>query len=74
MKIEKFIRPDNNQLELRQLLADYTGVDARRIVAANGSNQLIDLIVRLFVSPGDEEDATGAGYGHCPRRRGIDDL
>lgn len=48
------IYPDNNQLELRQPLAGYTGVDARHIVAANGSNQLIDLIVRLFVSPGDE--------------------
>ena len=36
------------------LLAGYTGVAAERIVASGGSNQLIDLIVRLFVDPGDE--------------------
>ncbi len=48
------IYPDNGQAELRRLLAEYTGVSAGRIVASGGSNQLIDLIVRLFVGSGDE--------------------
>jgi histidinol-phosphate aminotransferase len=48
------IYPDNGQIELRKALAKYTGVDARHIVASGGSNQLIDLTLRLFVSPGDE--------------------
>ena len=48
------IYPDNGQAELREMLAGYTGVGAERIVASGGSNQLIDLIVRLFVGPGDE--------------------
>ncbi len=48
------IYPDNAQTALRQSLAKYTGVNARHIVAAGGSNQLIDLVVRLFVRPGDE--------------------
>ncbi len=48
------IYPDSEQTELRKLLAGYTGVGAERIVAGSGSNQLIDLIIRLFVGPGDE--------------------
>jgi histidinol-phosphate aminotransferase len=48
------IYPDNAQTALRKSLAKYTGVNARHIVAAGGSNQLIDLVVRLFVGPGDE--------------------
>ncbi len=48
------IYPDNGQVELRKALAKYTGVDSRHIVASGGSNQLIDLTLRLFVSPGDE--------------------
>jgi histidinol-phosphate aminotransferase len=48
------IYPDANQNELRKLLQDYTGVGAEHIVAGNGSDQLIDLVLRLFVGPGDE--------------------
>ena len=48
------VYPDDGQQELRKLLAGYAGTDAGRIVASGGSNQLIDLIVRLFVDPGDE--------------------
>lgn len=48
------IYPDDGQSELRKLLAGYAGVDAGNIVASGGSNQLIDLIVRLFVDSGDE--------------------
>jgi len=48
------IYPDAGQTGLRELVAGYTGVDIERIVAGNGSDQLIDLILRLFVEPGDE--------------------
>lgn len=48
------IYPDDGQQELRKLLAGYVGVGAERIVVGHGSNTLIDLIVRLFVEPGDE--------------------
>jgi len=48
------IYPDDGQTRLRKLLEGYTGVDARHIVAGSGSNQLIDLVLRLFVDPGDE--------------------
>ncbi|MFH0914041.1 MAG: histidinol-phosphate transaminase [Chloroflexota bacterium] len=48
------IYPDSGQMELRKNLGGYAGVEPERIVAGNGSNQLIDLIVRLFVGTGDE--------------------
>ncbi len=48
------IYPDDGQTRFRKLLEEYTGVDARHIVAGGGSNQLIDLILRLLVSKGDE--------------------
>ncbi len=48
------IYPDDGQQELRKWLAGYAGVSASCIVAGHGSNTIIDSIVRLFVSPGDE--------------------
>ena len=48
------IYPDNQQQELRRLLAQYVNTPVERIVAGHGSNTLIDMLVRLFVGPGDE--------------------
>jgi len=48
------IYPDAGQQELREQIQEYTGVPAKYIVASAGSDQLIDLIMRLFLSPGDE--------------------
>jgi len=48
------IYPDDGQQELRKMLAGYAGVAAGSIVGSHGSNTLIDLIVRLFIGPGDE--------------------
>lgn len=48
------IYPDDGQTRLREMLAGYCGVAARHIVAGGGSNQLIDLILRLFLNRGDE--------------------
>ena len=46
--------PDNGQAVLRELLAGYAGIDAKHIVAGHGSNQLIDLVLRLLIDSGDE--------------------
>jgi len=48
------IYPDSEQIELRKLLEGYTGVGVEHIMASNGSDQLIDLILHLFVGQGDE--------------------
>ncbi len=48
------IYPDDGQQELRRRLSAYAGAPADCVVAGHGSNSLIDLLVRLFVGPGDE--------------------
>ncbi len=48
------IYPDSGQTKLRRQLQEYTGIDANYIVAANGSGELLDDILRLFLEPGDE--------------------
>ncbi|MDO9333416.1 MAG: histidinol-phosphate transaminase [Dehalococcoidales bacterium] len=48
------IYPDDGQERLRKMLSDYAGIDSKYIVAGSGSNQLIDLLVRLLVAKGDE--------------------
>ena len=47
------IYPDPEQHELRKALSEYVGVDAAHIVAGAGSDELIDLILRLFIELGD---------------------
>ena len=47
------IYPDPDSTALREALSEYTGIDATHIIAGQGADELIDLIVRLFVTPGD---------------------
>jgi histidinol-phosphate aminotransferase len=48
------IYPDAEQTELRQALAGYVGLGPEYIVAGNGSDELIDLLLRAFLKVGDE--------------------
>ena len=47
------IYPDPDSTSLRHALSQYTGIDASHIVAGHGADELIDLIIRLFIDPGD---------------------
>jgi len=47
------IYPDPEQRELREALADYVGVPAEHILPGSGADELIDLICRLTLAPGD---------------------
>lgn len=46
--------PDGSQRALREALADVYSLDAAGIVCGNGSEELIQLVIRAFVAPGDE--------------------
>ena len=46
--------PDGSGFYLRQALAQRHGLTADHIVLGNGSNDLIELLVRSFLRPGDE--------------------
>lgn len=46
--------PDGSGFYLRERLSQQLGVDESSIVLGNGSNEIIDLLLRTFVQPGDE--------------------
>ena len=56
--------PDPEQRELRKALEEYTGLGRQHIVCGMGSDELIDLILRLFLKPGD-------GVINCPPTFGM---
>ena len=45
--------PDPEQREIRTAVARYVGVEPEQLVLGNGSDELLDLCARLFLSPGD---------------------
>ncbi len=47
------IYPDPESGRLRDLLSDYTGVSAAQILCGAGADELIELILQLFIEPGD---------------------
>jgi histidinol-phosphate aminotransferase len=48
------IYPDPFQRDVRDALAAYAGVDAECVVAGSGADELIELVVRLTMDPGNE--------------------
>lgn len=67
------IYPDPLQRKIRAALAGYTGMGEEYIIAGAGSDEIIDLLFRLFISPGDkilDFDPTFAMYGFCARVAG----
>lgn len=56
------IYPDPRQTKLRRALADYADTEADRVVAGVGSDEIIDLLLRLFVGVGDEVISFAPGF------------
>ena len=48
------IYPDPESRKLRMALAEYTGLEAEYLLVGSGADELIDLIMRLFINPGDK--------------------
>ncbi len=47
--------PDGSCFHLRRALATHVGVTPEEIFTGGGSNEIIDLLVRTFCAPGDDE-------------------
>lgn len=47
------IYPDAGQVAMRRALAGYTGAKPEQIVVGNGSDEIIDLVFRATLEPGD---------------------
>jgi len=60
------IYPDPEQRALRQALEGYTGFSPQHIVCGSGSDELIDLVLRLFIQPGDEVINCSPTFGMYP--------
>ncbi len=58
------IYPDPDQHRVREALARFLDVEAERIVCGLGSDDLIDLVMRAVISPGD-------GVINCPPTFGM---
>lgn len=46
--------PDGSCFYLKEKLAERLGIPAGKIIIGNGSNEIIELLVRTFMRPGDE--------------------
>jgi histidinol-phosphate aminotransferase len=46
--------PDPDQRAIRDLVAPWLGVPDERVVFGNGSDEIIDLLCRIYLDPGDE--------------------
>ena len=64
------VYPDPEQRELRKTLSAYTNQPVERLIAGAGGDEIIDLLLRLFVEPGDKVidcEPTFGMYGFCAR-------
>lgn len=76
------IYPDPDQTALREAIADYINLPAAHILCGAGADEIIDIVARAFVQPGDaiidlpptfgmyrfESDIVNARYVAIPRR------
>lgn len=48
------IYPDPESRALRNALADFTGVNAQNLMAGSGADEIIDLVLRAYLEPGEK--------------------
>ena len=60
------VYPDPEQRDLRKALEGYMGMRPEYIVAGAGSDELIDLVLRLFIEPGDKVINCPPTFGMYP--------
>ena len=60
------IYPDPEANELRAALSDYTGLPASRLLAGAGADELIDLVLRAVLAPGDAVVDCPPSFGMYP--------
>lgn len=71
---ELHLYPDGGCFHLRHALAARLGVSPERLIFGNGSNELIELVVRTFLRPGDEalrSQGTFVAYGLALDAMGV---
>jgi len=54
--------PDGDANRLKQKLADFHGVDRDQLLLGNGSNEVLDILIRTFAGAGDEVIFSSRGF------------
>ena len=65
------IYPDPEQRELRKALSSYIRIGMENIMIGSGSDEYIDLVLRLFIEPGDEVINCPPTFGMYPFHTGV---
>ncbi len=60
------IYPDPQQLAMRKAIGDYLEIAPDHIVVGNGSDEIIDLLLRAFIAPGDTVINCPPSFGMYP--------
>jgi histidinol-phosphate aminotransferase len=60
------IYPDPNHTLLREALEQYVGVGREHLMLGTGSDELLDVVIRLFVQPGDAIVDCPPSFGMYP--------
>ncbi len=67
--------PDPYQRELKQVIGEYKSIDTSSIFIGNGSDEVIDLLFRIFCSPGIDKALTfSPTYGMYDVSAAINDV
>jgi len=59
-----FHYPEDDSASLREVAANVYGVKKEQVIAANGSSEILSLIYRTFLSPGDVMGMLTPGFGY----------
>jgi histidinol-phosphate aminotransferase len=54
--------PDGGSSALREAIAEVYGLNAQRIICGNGSDEILELVARAYIGPGDEGIFTEHGF------------
>lgn len=74
---EAHFYPDGAAWSFRERIAQFTGVGIDEVVTGNGSNELIELIIRAFSCPGDQAVVSQYAfvmYSVCLQTHGVETI
>ncbi|MGL4451641.1 MAG: pyridoxal phosphate-dependent aminotransferase [Sarcina sp.] len=63
LKEELFVYPDDDYYEIRENYAKYVGLEDKNIIAGNGSDEMLDLIISTYIFAGDKLMTLSPDFG-----------